>query len=88
MVCGSLCRSPDSGNRAIGGSAGDDLLPQVRGLVAGHERVRTLERSRRGRRHAALSGAVGTMGSAPCGYRYIGRHTGTAMSGRTRAAVP
>jgi site-specific DNA recombinase len=63
-------------NRAIGGSAEDDLLLQVQGVIAEYERARILERSRRGRRHAALSGAVSAMGSAPYGYRYIGRHAG------------
>ena len=43
-------------NRAIGGSAEDDLLLQVQGMIAEYERARILERSRRGRRHAALSG--------------------------------
>ena len=45
-------------NRAIGGSAEDDLLLQVQGVIAEYERARILERSRRGRRHAALAGAV------------------------------
>ena len=61
-------------NRAIGGSAEDDLLLQVQGVIAEYERARILERSRRGRRHAALSGAVSALSCAPYGYRYIGRH--------------
>ncbi len=71
-------------NRAIGGSAEDDLLLQVQGVIAEYERARILERSRRGRRHAALSGAVSAMGSAPYGYRYIGRH---AAGGTARVEV-
>ena len=63
-------------NRPIGGSAEDDLLLQVQGVIAEYERARILERSRRGRRHAARSGAVSAMCSAPYGYRYIGRHDG------------
>ncbi len=63
-------------NRPIGGSAEDDLLLQVQGVIAEYERARILERSRRGRRHAARSGAVSAMCSAPFGYRYIGRHGG------------
>jgi len=63
-------------NRPIGGSAEDDLLLQVQGVIAEYERARILERSRRGRRHAALAGAVGAMCSAPYGYRYVGRHAG------------
>jgi site-specific DNA recombinase len=45
-------------NRPLGGSAEDDLLLQVQGVIAEYERARILERSRRGRRHAARSGAV------------------------------
>jgi site-specific DNA recombinase len=63
-------------NRPISGSAEDDLLLQVQGVIAEYERARILERSRRGRRHAARSGAVSAMCSAPFGYRYVDRHTG------------
>jgi len=71
-------------NRAIGGSAEDDLLLQVQGVIAEYERARILERSRRGRRHAALSGAVSAMCAAPYGYRYLGRH---AAGGTARVEV-
>ena len=47
---------------------------QVQGVIAEYERARILERSRRGRRHAAWSGAVSALSCAPYGYRYIGRH--------------
>jgi site-specific DNA recombinase len=67
-------------NRAIGGTAEDDLLLQVQGVIAEYERARILERGRRGRRHAALSGAVSAMGSAPYGYRYVGRHAGDGVA--------
>ena len=40
-------------NRAIGLSPEDDLLLQVQGMVAEYERAKILERSRRGKRHAA-----------------------------------
>jgi site-specific DNA recombinase len=73
-------------NRAIGGSAEDDLLLQVQGVIAEYERARILERGRRGRRHAALSGAVSAMCSAPYGYRYIGRHA-AAGGGAARIEV-
>ncbi|GBQ32445.1 putative recombinase [Gluconacetobacter sacchari DSM 12717] len=63
-------------NRPIGGSAEDDLLLQVQGVISEYERARILERSRRGRRHAARSGAVSAMCSAPFGYRYVDRHAG------------
>src|SRR3954469_24409927 len=45
-------------NRPIGTSAEDDLLLQVQGMVAEYERAKILERSRRGKRHAALAGSV------------------------------
>jgi site-specific DNA recombinase len=61
-------------NRPIGGSAEDDLLLQVQGVIAEYERARILERSRRGRRHAARSGKVSAMCGAPYGYRYLGRY--------------
>ncbi|MBV8914803.1 MAG: recombinase family protein [Acetobacteraceae bacterium] len=63
-------------NRPIGGSAEDDLLLQVQGVIAEYERARILERSRRGRRHAARSGAISAMCGAPYGYRYLGRYAG------------
>jgi site-specific DNA recombinase len=63
-------------NRPISGSAEDDLLLQVQGVIAEYERARILERSRRGRRHAARSGAVSAMCGAPFGYRYVDRHAG------------
>src|SRR5271169_3015507 len=40
-------------NRPIGGTAEDDLLLQVQDVIAEYERAKILERSRRGRRHAA-----------------------------------
>src|SRR4051794_21202321 len=46
-------------NRPIGLSPEDDLLLQVQGMVADYERANILERSRRGKRHAARQGAVG-----------------------------
>jgi site-specific DNA recombinase len=61
-------------NRAIGGSAEDDLLLQVQGMIAEYERARILERGRRGRRHAALCGTISAMCRVPYGYRYVGRH--------------
>jgi site-specific DNA recombinase len=40
-------------NRAISSTAEDDLLLQMQGVIAEYERAKILERSRRGRRHAA-----------------------------------
>ncbi|MFD2052011.1 recombinase family protein [Mesorhizobium calcicola] len=60
-------------NRPIGGTAEDDLLLQVQGVIAEYERAKILERSRRGRRHAARSGSVSALTGAPFGYRYVSR---------------
>jgi site-specific DNA recombinase len=58
-------------NRAIGTSPEDELLLQVQGMVAEYERAKTLERSRRGKRHAAQAGRVNPLSGAPYGYRYV-----------------
>jgi site-specific DNA recombinase len=63
-------------NRQIGTSPEDDLLLQVQGMVSEYERAKILERSRRGKRHAASRGRVNVLGAAPYGYRYICKHEG------------
>src|SRR5215204_4115353 len=63
-------------NRPIGLSPEDDLLLQVQGMVAEYERAKILERSRRGKRHAARQGAVSVLSGAPYGYRYVGKREG------------
>jgi len=63
-------------NRQIGTSPEDDLLLQVQGMVAEYERAKILERSRRGKRHAASRGSVNVLSGAPYGYRYISKHEG------------
>ncbi len=63
-------------NRAVGETPEDELLLQVQGMVAEYERAKILERSRRGKRHAAHSGAVSVLSAAPYGYRYIGKADG------------
>lgn len=44
-------------NHPLGQSPEDELLLQVQGMVAEYERAKILERSRRGKRHAAQSGS-------------------------------
>ena len=63
-------------NRAIGISPEEDLLLQVQGVFAEFERAKFLERSRRGRRHAAERGSINVLCGAPYGYRYITKHEG------------
>ncbi len=58
-------------NRPLGQSPEDDLLLQVQGIVAEYERAKIMERSRRGKKHAAQSGALNVMSGAPFGYRYV-----------------
>src|SRR5215210_1217227 len=60
-------------NRAIGRSPEEDLLLQVQGMVAEYERAKILERSRRGKLHAARRGSPNVLCGAPYGYRYISR---------------
>jgi site-specific DNA recombinase len=58
-------------NRPLGQSPEDDLLLQVQGIVAEYERAKIMERSRRGKKHAAQRGSVNVMSGAPFGYRYV-----------------
>jgi site-specific DNA recombinase len=58
-------------NRSIGETPEEQLLLQVQGMIAEYERAKIGERTRRGRRHAAQSGAVSVLGKAPFGYRYV-----------------
>jgi site-specific DNA recombinase len=58
-------------NRPLGHSPEDDLLLQVQSMVAEYERAKIMERSRRGGKHAAQSGSLSVMSSAPSGYRYV-----------------
>jgi site-specific DNA recombinase len=58
-------------NRELQPTPEDDLLLQVQGMVAEYERAKILERSRRGKRHAAHTGQVSVLSTAPYGYRYL-----------------
>src|SRR5271166_1485629 len=49
----------------------DDLLLQMQGIIAEYERAKFMERSRRGKRHAAQGGSLNVMSCAPFGYRYV-----------------
>src|SRR5262249_37705394 len=60
-------------NRQIGCSPEEDLLLQVQGMVAEYERAKILERSRRGKLHAARRGCANVLSGAPYGYRYVSR---------------
>jgi site-specific DNA recombinase len=58
-------------NRPLGKSPEDDLLLQVQGIVAEYERAKIMERSRRGKKHAAQNRSLNVMSGAPFGYRYV-----------------
>lgn len=45
-------------------------------MVAEYERAKIMERSRRGKRHAAFSGSVNVLSCAPYGYRYVNKDQG------------
>src|SRR5690242_2617017 len=63
-------------NREVGQTPEDQLLLQVQGMIAEYERAKILERSRRGKRHAAQGGSVSVLSGAPYGYRYVSKHDG------------
>ena len=58
-------------NRPLGQSPEDELLLQVQGIVAEYERAKIMERSRRGKKHAAQCGSLNVMSIAPYGYHYV-----------------
>jgi len=60
-------------NREVGQTPEDQLLLQVQGMIAEYERAKILERSRRGKRHAAQVGNVSVLSCAPYGYRYVSK---------------
>ena len=63
-------------NRPVGTTPEDQLLVQVQGVIAEYEHAKILERTRRGRRHAARCGSVSVLAKAPYGYQYIDKHSG------------
>jgi len=63
-------------NQPLGRTPQENLLLEVQGMMAEYERANILERSRRGKRHAARAGLVSVLSGAPYGYRYIGKHEG------------
>jgi site-specific DNA recombinase len=78
-------------NRDIGQSPEDNLLLQMQGMMAEYERAKIMERSRRGKRHAAAAGSVNVLCGAPFGYRYITKYEGGGQAryeiDETQAAV-
>jgi site-specific DNA recombinase len=67
-------------NHEIGDKPEEHLLLQVQGMIAEYERAKILERSRRGKMHAARNGSVSVFGKAPYGYRYISKREGHGVA--------
>ena len=58
-------------NHSIDKTPEGELLLQMQGMIAEYERAKIMERSRRGKRHAARRGSVNVLSGAPYGYRYV-----------------
>jgi site-specific DNA recombinase len=67
-------------NRPLGTTAEDQLLLHVQGIIGEYERAKIMERTRRGRLHAARCGRVSVMSKAPFGYRYVDKHQGGGVA--------
>lgn len=67
-------------NRPLGDTPEDHMLLQMQGVIAEYERSKIMERTRRGRLHAARCGRVNVLGRAGYGYRYIDTHTGGGLA--------
>lgn len=67
-------------NHRLGQTPEEDLLLQVQGMVAEYERAKIIERSRRGKLHAARQGSVSVFSSAPYGYRYVSCQEGDGVA--------
>ncbi len=67
-------------NHTMGSSPEEDLLLQMQGMFAEYERAKILERSRRGKRHAARRGSVNVLSGAPYGYRYVTKRDGNGTA--------
>lgn len=64
-------------NNPLGNNPESDLLLQVQGIISEYERMKIMERMRRGKIHSAKQGSPSVLGSAPYGYRYTAkRHNG------------
>jgi len=56
-----------------GNNPESELLLQVQGIISEYERTKIMERSRRGKLHAAKQGSPSVLSGAPYGYRYIAK---------------
>jgi len=74
-------------NHPVGETAEDQLLLQMQGMIAEYEWAKIMERSRRGKRHAARMGEVAVMSGAPYGYHYIRSASKTEMGRRGMRSI-
>lgn len=58
-------------NKSISETPEDQMLLQIQGVISEYEREKILERSRRGKLHAAKKGRVSVLSGAPFGYEYV-----------------
>jgi site-specific DNA recombinase len=58
-------------NHEINNNPEANLLLQVQGMISEYERTKILERSRRGKIHAAQNGQFSVLAGAPYGYKYF-----------------
>jgi site-specific DNA recombinase len=61
-------------NNPLENNPESNLLLQVQGMIAEYERAKIMERSRRGKLHAAKQGSPSVLSGAPYGYRYIAKN--------------
>jgi len=57
-------------NKQLSGTPEDEMLLQIQGVISEYEREKIMERSRRGKLHAAKGGRVAVLSGAPFGYVY------------------
>jgi site-specific DNA recombinase len=67
-------------DRPVSNNPEEQLLVQVQGVISEYERAKILERTRRGRLHAARRGSVSVLTKAPFGYRYISKQEGAGTA--------
>lgn len=58
-------------NKAISQTPEDQMLLQIQGVISEYEREKIMERSRRGKLHAAKKGKINVLSGAPFGYVYM-----------------
>ena len=74
-------------NRDIRQSPEDNLLLQMQGMMAEYERAKIVERSQRGKQHAAQAGSVNVLSGAPYGYRYLSKYEGGGQEHRVEECL-